>query len=174
MGKYYRISLNCARVKSNAPFDNECGFIRILPLKGTIAKKGLFGVRYIPTIEYEGHFLIIAEQVDNHFEDVVLRKRIDYDPNGIIDITQASFDELLGNLKRGLTCYNMIEIQPEVALHYENMIKTDINILNKYQNELNEIEKRENVIQELTNRLDMENINNNEKSKKRLLNRKSA
>ena len=170
MGKYYRISLNCARVRTISTFSNDYGFINVLPIKRIKEKKGFFGIKHIPVIEYEGHFSVIAEQVDDHLEDIIFRKRIDFDPNGIRDITKASFDELLDSLKRGLTCYNMIEIEPELALYYSEIIKSDSNILNKYNKELTEIEKRENVIQELVYRLDLEEAN----SKKKVLNRKSA
>ncbi len=174
MGKYYRISLNCARVRTIESFSNDYGFINVMPLKGTVEKKGLFGVKYIPVTKYEGRFSVIAEQIDDHFEDIVLGKRIDFDPNGIRDITTASFEDLLNNLKRGLTCYNMIEIPPEVALYYGDIIKSDINIANKYKKELVEIEKKRNVVQELIYRMDLEEANQNSKNKKKVLKIKSA
>lgn len=174
MGKYYRVSLNCARVHDNSPFSNICGFIEIWPLKSQIYKKGFFGVKCVPTIEYKGWYYLIAEQVDDHFEDIVLGKRIDYDPSGIVDITTASFDDLLSNLKHGLTCYSATEVDCDFVKHALEKIKSDENILNKYKDELYELGRKENVIKELVRRMDSEKINENKNVKKRSLREKSA
>ena len=68
----------------------------------------------------------------------------------------------------------MIEIPPEVALYYGDIIKSDINIANKYKKELVEIEKKRNVVQELIYRMDLEEANKNSKNKKKVLKIKSA
>lgn len=175
VAKYYRISLNCARVRTIGSVSKDYGFIRILPLKGTITKKSFFGIKHVPVIEYEGHFSVIVEQVDDYFEDIVLRRKIFFDPNGLRDVTSASFDELISNLNYGLTCFCSTKIEPEVALYYKNIIESDVNILNKYKSELAEIARKETVIAELVKRLDLENSSKDEKSnndvKKRILNK---
>lgn len=173
MEKYYRVLLNCARVYNIGSKCSSCGFINIMPLKGTITKKSIFGKKYIPTIEYKGKYLVIAKQVDDHLEDIVLNRKISFDPNGIQDITKASFDELMCNLTHGLSCYSMVEIEPEIAEYYKNIIESDINILNKYEDELSKIARKENVINELVNRLDNSDTrsdkDNNKNVKKRVL-----
>ena len=165
MGKYYRISLNCARVHDNSPFSNVCGFIKIWPLKANSYKKGLFGVKCIPVIEYEGWYYLIAEKVDDHFEDVVLGKKITYDPSGIVDITRASFDDLLDNLKYGLTCYDAVEVEKDFVIYALEKIKSDDSILNKYKNELYELERKQNVINELVYRMDNQSNDDNQQKK---------
>lgn len=179
MKKYYILKLNCGRVRKICSCINDCGFIEILPQKGSIQTKGLFGTKNIPIIEYNGWFNIIAEQVDDHFEDIILQKRIDYDPDGLYDITNASTEELEEQLLDiGLTCHSFMEVDPQVALHYMNMIKDDNNILEKYVNELDELEKKNNITNEIESRLSgneqLVNNTRNPKSKSRLKNIKSA
>ena len=154
MKKYYKLLLNCARVRTICSSYKDCGFIEILPLKSSIEKKGLFGIKYVPVIKYSGWFHVIAEGVDDHFEDIILGKKIEYDPNGLRDITSASIEELDSQLDIGLTCYKFTEIEPEIALYYMEKIKTDQNILEKYISELEELEKKENVINEIKKRME--------------------
>ena len=174
MKKYYELQLNCGRVRDRAPFSNCCGFIEIWPIKVTAYKQSIFGAKPISTIDYKGWQYVIAELKDDHFEDVVLGKKIYFDPNGLRDITTASIDELMSNLNHGLTCYHMNEINQELATYYKEKIESDINVFKKYKDELSKIARKENVINEIVKILDKENSVKDNKTKKRILNIKSA
>ena len=152
MGKYYRLFLNCGKVKNTSFLRVSFGFIEILPQKAILKKKSFFGTKEIPITKYEGWYHIIAEAKDDHFEDIILGKRIDYDRNGVKNITLASAEELESQLDKGITCYHFYELEPEVALYYMEKIKSDPNILEKYIQEIEKIEKKENVIEEISNR----------------------
>ena len=156
MTKYYELNLNCARVKDMSPYCNECGFIKVLPLKGETIRRGLFGTKEVEVIEYIRPYYIMAKVEDDHFVDTILGKRITYDPDGLKDITTASAQELEQNLYKGLSCSRFREVEEEVALYYTNKIMLDGNTLNKYISELNEIERKENVINELIKRIEIE------------------
>ncbi len=152
MKKYYRLSLNCGRRRDLFNHYSECGYIEIFPQKGTEQKKGFFGVKNIPVTTYTGRYEVIAELVDDHFEDIILNKRIEYDKEGVKDIALAALEDLVAELEEGLTCYHCREIEPEIAIYYADKIKEDERILNKYISELTEIEKKINVINEIEKR----------------------
>lgn len=175
MKKYYRLSLNCGRTTKVYSYSIDYGFINILPQKTTIEKKCWYGTTKVPTIEYAGKYYVIAERCDDHFEDIILGKRIDFDPDGICDISNATIEELLAQLEPGLSCHRFIEIDPDIALYYMDMIKNDIGILNKYISELEELERKLNVMKEIELRLSPFNESKQDiKPKTRLRNTKSA
>lgn len=152
MGKYYKLSLNCARVEDNAPFTNSCGFLRVFPIRGSVEKKGFFGPRMVASTEYIGKFYIIAVLRDDHFVEVIRSQKVYYDENGLKDITTATNEELKQNLSPGLTCHRFIEIEEEVAIYYVKKIINDPKALKKYDEEMEEIYKKENVYEELIKR----------------------
>ena len=153
MKKYYRLLLNCARRRNRFNRYSNYGYIEIFPQNGIEQKKGFFGVKSIPITKYTGKYEVIAELVDDHFEDIVLNKRIDYDEQGVKDIELATTKELELSLGDGLTCYYCIEIEPEIAMYYAEKIKNDENVLKKYICELTEIEQKINVLNEIEKRI---------------------
>ena len=161
MSKYYRLSLNCARVGENAPFTNSCGFLRVFPIRSSVEKKGLFGPRMVASTEYIGKFYIIAILKGDHFVEVIRSKNVYYDENGLKDITTATNEELSQNLSPGLTCHSFREIDEEVAMFYVKKIINDPKALEKYDLELEEIYNKENVYEELAKR--EENMINNKR-----------
>ena len=152
MKKYYRLLLNCGRRRNRFDRYSEYGYIEILPQKGTEEKKGLFGPKYVPVTTYTGRYEVIAELVDDHFEDIILNKRIEYDTDGVKDIERVTIEELEAELDKGLTCYHCREIQPEIATYYKDKIEKDENMLKKYISELTEIETKINVLREIEKR----------------------
>ena len=176
MKKYYRLYLNCGRRRDRFERYSEYGYIEILPQKGTEEKKGLFGTKYVPATTYTGRYEVIAELVDDHFEDVVLNKRIEYDTDGVKDIARASIEDLEAELGKGLTCYHCKEIDPEIAIYYADKIEQDENMLKKYTSELTEIETKVNVLREIEKRTQapIEEQVIGSKPKQRIRNKKSA
>ncbi|MBQ6546931.1 MAG: hypothetical protein IJL74_02910 [Bacilli bacterium] len=179
MKKYYRLAINCGRRRSLCDRYSEYGYIEVFPIKTTEEKKGIFGTKNVPVVSYVGRYNIIAELVDDHFEDIVLNKRIEYDRNGIQDIKNASTEELVEQLDKGLTCYNYIEIDPVIAEYYSSKIKEDEKVLEKYISELNEIEKKLNVLQEIKERVEpqehvFESQTKDHKNKRRVRSIRSA
>ena len=152
MVKYYKLNLNCARVEDNAPFTNLSGFLKVLPIRGSVEKKGLFGPRMVASIEYIGKFYVIAVLKGDHFVEVIRSQKIYYDENGLRDTTTATKEELKENLSPGLTCYSFREIEEEVAMFYVKQIIEDPKALEKYDSELEELYKKENVYEELVKR----------------------
>lgn len=170
MTKYYKLYLNCARVHDMSPFSNDCGFIKVLPIRGSEVKKGVFGSRMVGTIEYAGKYYVMAKLENDHFVDTVLGKEIYYDPSGLQDITIASINELEQNLYVGLTCFGFRRIEEEVALYYTNKVISDEVALDKYTHELEEIERKQNVVDELARRREVKPVEvvNTNKSKIKL------
>ena len=152
MEKYYRLFLNCSKVKTTSYSNGLYGHIEIFPQKDIITKKSFFGTKREQITKYNGSYNIIAEVKDDHFEDIILGKRIDYDPNGIQNITLASVEELESKLDEGITCYHFYEVDKEVALYYLEKIKSDPNVLEKYIKELDILEKKTIVREELIKR----------------------
>ena len=163
MKKYYELSLNFARVRDHKPFSNSCGFIRVLPMKGLVKKEGVFGPRMVEGIEYIGEFKVIAEVEDDHFKDSIAGNIIQYDPDGLQDITTATIEELKCNLDEGLTCYHFREVEDEVALFYISKVIYDEKALSQYIHELDELTKKENVLKEINKREDAMQISPNKK-----------
>ena len=177
MKKYYRLSLNCGRRKNFGSRFNEYGYIEVFPQPDIEQKKGVFGVKYTPITTYTGRYDVIAELVDDHFEDIVLNKRIEYNKDGVKDIKYATIDELIAELDNGLTCYYYREIDPSVAEYYIERIKEDENVLSKYISELTEIEKKINVLNEIKRRVERTPFEEQiieEKPKRRIRNIRSA
>lgn len=171
MSKYYRLGMNCSRVYNRGRFSNDYGSIEVLPVKGTVEKTTFFGKRLVPGIEYRGRYYVIAELVDDHFEDIILRKRIDYDSNGIRDVAIASDEELKNETIVGLTCYMFNEIDCSIAEYYSNKIKEDPGMLEKYTYEMESIEYKKYVLKELDKRT---SFSTEETEYKRKLRKKSA
>ena len=165
MKQYYRLNLNCARVREKSPFTNDYGFIKVLPVEGIEIRQGFFGSKVVPTIEYIGEYYVIAVLQGNYFKEVICSKNIEYDKEGLCDISVATTEELEQNLSYGLTCNSFIEIEEEVAFFYINKIIDDPNALAKYTSELNEIERKENVLKELESRRQHKIISPNIKPK---------
>ncbi len=176
MKKYYRLSLNCGRRRDLFSCYSDYGYIEVLPQKGMEEKKGFFGSKYVPATTYTGRYEVIAELVDDHFEDVVLNKRIEYDVDGVKDIVYATIEELKEELDKGLTCHHCKEIEPEIAIYYADKIEKDENILKKYASELTEIENKLNVLREIEKRTQapIEEQVIDSKPRQKIRNKKSA
>ena len=153
MKKYYRLKLNCAKAEYGRLNEDDIGFVEIMPIERETIDKFLFIERKKQEVCYDGKFYIIAEQVNDHFEDIVLNKTIKYDPNGLKDIENASVDVLSTNLKYGISCYEYQEIGSEEVKLFLEMIKTDENMQKKYIKEIENVEKKYLVIEEIKNKL---------------------
>lgn len=170
MVKYYSLNLNCARVRDKEPFTNDYGFIEALPVKGTEVKQGFFGPKKVVKTEYTGECYVIAIFKNDHFTEVIRGKNVEYDSEGLRDITTATMEDLENNLSYGLTCNSFTEVDQEVAFFYINKIIDDPKALEKYTLELDELEKKENVEQEILRRknsADIEDVNHPVRSLKR-------
>lgn len=164
MVQYYRLNLNCARVSDKSPYANDYGFIKVLPVEGTMVKQGFFGSKVVPKTEYIGEYYVIAVKEKDYFKDAILGKTIKYYPEGLFDITTASEEDLENNLFCGLSCNSFEKIDYETACFNIKKIRSDSRCLEKYYFELEELEKKENVVEELNRRKELE-LDINTKSK---------
>lgn len=153
MTKYYKLKLNNARAEYNGPNGDEFGFIEILPVERQVTEKFLFFEKTITKTDYCNPFYVIAEQKDNYFEDIILGKKIKYNPDGLKDILRATNDELSENLQFGMTCFEYQEIDSEEVHQFLEMIKNDENILKKYELEIKNVERRDFIISEFVKRV---------------------
>ncbi len=158
MRQYYELRLNCARSSGCNSISDDYGFIEIFPQKSIIVKKGFFGNKEVTTIEYSGEYNVIAELVGDHFEDIILGKKIYFDPTGVKNIKNASDEELKSQLNTGLTCFSFFKVDSKVAEHYMKTINYDLNIVHKYIDEIVRIENKDNVKEELKSRKTKENL----------------
>lgn len=154
MNKYYKLKLNCARMKGDSSFDldSNYGYISFLPIENKT--KTLFG-KELTEKRYNGLGYVIAEKKDDFFEDIILEKRIEYNPNGLRNmenIKTVSTDKLLKELNAGLTCFNYEEISVfEVATFIRQMCQ-DKMMIKKYSQELEYILNKNEIKMELDRR----------------------
>ena len=156
MGKFYELKLNCARVEEIPPapygeYSYKDGFIEILPEKHLYTVKGLFGDKQVWKTVYIGKAYIIAEKVDDYFEEIIFGKKITY-KKGIGKVTQADEESLKKQLNDELSCYYYTEISNKSVTDFINAMKQDNNILIKYKQELTDVESKRFVKEELARR----------------------
>lgn len=154
MNKYYKLKLNCARVKGN-PFLNvksNYGLIEYLPVVRKV--KTLFGSE-LEEIEYNGLGYVIAEKKDDYFEDIILDRKIKYDPHGIKNMETLEYvptEKLIEELNSGLTCF---EYENANNIEVANIIKqfqNSKNMIRKYKKELDYVFNKDLIKQELDRR----------------------
>lgn len=151
MGKYYKLKLSCG--KSKVIIDDDCnpytsyGYIAVLP---TLHPRDFYGT-YPPV--YEGLTYVIAEIVDNHFEEIIFGTIIGYDPNGLrYPSIFNSEDELYAELRKGLNCFEYEDISDEKVAEFYKIIRYNRKMKSKYKKELEYIKSKAVVKEELDRR----------------------
>ncbi|MBR2247503.1 MAG: hypothetical protein IKG58_03545 [Bacilli bacterium] len=137
MEKYYKLLLNCAETYwSNVSDAWQGGCIKIFPTDRTDC--------------------IIGRRENNYFVDLILEKKIYYNPDGFKRGWIEKSDEILEKeLEKGkeLSCFKYGEISNVEALDFIRMVSKDKDKLEKYVEQISAIENKQYVREELNKRI---------------------
>lgn len=158
--KYYQLKLNCARTKFGWYDPDEYGFLKVYPGSSCYEDIGFFLKKLVIYYQY---MHIIAEFVDDHFEDIILGFKINYDPNGVMAVSKqyavdnplsgCSDNLLKDELKKGITCFEYNEISDiEVGKFLHEFQKNEKNNLLQYKKEFDFVIQKQAIKDEIVAR----------------------